>query len=1078
MMLNPTKRKMKKNTIIPIAIFQIITVLWLLNICDTQAQNSASNINKTSLVNSVAAKEADFFKGLKYRNIGPFRGGRSTGIAGTSKRKNEYYFGATGGGLWKTTDGGFSWVPVTDSQMTCSSVGAVGISESNPDIVYIGTGESEFRGNIMQGDGVYKSIDAGKTWKNVGLKTTQTIARIRVHPTNPDIAYAAALGHPYDQNPDRGVFRTKDGGKTWQKVLYKSDKAGAEDLIIDPTNPDILYASIWEVYRTPWKMWGGGDDCGLYKSINGGDTWEELTKKPGMPKGPLGKIGVTVSPVKPDRVWAIIEADSGGVYRSDNAGKTWKYINRDRKLRQRAFYYSRLYADTKDSNTIYGLNVGFNKSTDGGVTFPKPIRVPHGDNHDLWIDPNDPNRMATSNDGGGSISVNGGKTWTDEDFPTAQLYHVIVTSDVPYHVAGAQQDNSTIAVPSEGWAHINARSNSIKKGTWSYAVGGGESGYIAQDPKNPDVFFAGSYSAVLTRINRKTGESKEVTPYPRYFMGEAPKDIPERWQWTYPIVFSPKDPKRLYVCSQHVWVTTDDGHSWKKISPDLTLADTATLGISGGILTNDMTGVEIYGTVFALAPSFHDVNTIWAGSDDGLLHITRNGGTKWTNITPPDMPKHTRVSIIDESRHKPGTAYVAAKRYQMGDRAPYIWKTDNYGKSWTKIVNGLPENEIVHAVREDIKKPGLLYAGTENGVFVSFNDGVAWQPLQLNLPNTQVADLVVTDRDLVVGTHGRSIYILDDITPLREYKPELLNATVTFFKPENAIRRLQTATFQYYLSQPADSVKIEILDSNNVVINTFKSLNPKADSAKSDSLKRKAIPDSTGALAKTNIIPITDSASKIAAVNVEDDDEFSIPKPKFPGNLAGVNQYEWDLHYPGATDFPGMILWGARITQGPWALPGKYTVRLTAAGKTITHPFEIRPNPNTPDITMADMKEQFKLAMELRDKTSKANETVVQIRNIKATLNNKKVKTPAEKRLIDQLSEIEQSLYQVKNESNQDPLNFGIRLNNRLASLWKIVESGDGKPTEGSYQVTKELTAELEKQVQDVKKIATLRKAF
>ena len=1062
------QRKMKKTTIAAIAGLITMVLACIMPASHVLAQTSVPIVYKTPMA------QADFLKGLKYRNIGPYRGGRSTAVAGSSKRKNEYYFGATGGGLWKTTDGGFSWAPVTDSQMNSSSVGAVAIAESNPDIVYFGTGESEFRGNIMQGDGVYKSTDAGKTWKNIGLKATQTISRIRIHPANPDIVFAAALGHAYDRNVDRGVFRTKDGGKTWQKVLYKSDKAGAEDLIIDPVNPNIIYASLWEVYRTPWKMWGGGDDCALYKSTDGGDTWVELTKKPGMPKGPLGKIGVTVSPVKHDRVWAIIEADSGGVYRSDDAGQNWKRINRDRKLRQRAFYYSRIYADTKDSNTIYGLNVGFSKSTDGGVNFNKSIRVPHGDNHDLWIDPTDPMRMVTADDGGGSVSVNGGKTWTDEDFPTAQLYHVIVTSDIPYHVAGAQQDNSTIAVPSEGWTHMNARTNTVKRGNWSYAVGGGESGYIAQDPKNPDIFYAGSYSAVLTRINRKTGESKEVTPYPRYFMGEAPKDIPDRWQWTYPIVFSPVDPTRLYVCSQSVWVTTNEGQSWKKISPDLTLADTATLGLSGGILTNDMTGVEVYGTVFALAPSYHDVNTIWAGSDDGLMHITRNGGTSWTNITPSDMPKHTRVSIIDESRHKAGTAYVAAKRYQMGDRAPYIWKTTDYGKTWKKIVNGLPADEFVHSIREDIKKPGLLFAGTEHGVYVSFDDGGNWQPLQLNLPNTQVADMVVTEKDLVVGTHGRSIYILDDIDPLREYTPEMLSADVHFFKPENATRRISSATFQYFLSKPVDSLKIEILDSNNVVINTFRSVKAKTDSSKATGT------DSSGTVGRARrAVPTTDSsAAARQTAPADDDDEFFMPRQRMPTTTAGINQFDWDLHYPGATDFPGMILWGARITQGPWALPGKYTARLTAAGQTITHPFEIKTNPNTPAITMADMREQFKLAVELRDKTSRANETVVQIRNIKETLNKKKEKTPAEKRLIDQLSQIEETLYQVKNESNQDPLNFGIRLNNRLAALWKIVESGDGKPTEGSYQVTKELTAELEKQVQEVKKIANPKKAF
>jgi hypothetical protein len=579
-------------------------------------------------------------------------------------------------------------------------------------------------------------------------------------------------------------------------------------------------------------------------------------------------------------------------------------------------------------------------------------------------------------------------------------------------------------------------------------------------------------------MNRKTGEVREVTPYPRYFMGEAPKDIPERWQWTYPIVFSPKDPSRLYVCSQHVWVTTNEGQSWKKISPDLTLADTSTLGLSGGILTNDMTGVEVYATVFALAPSFHDVNTIWAGSDDGLLHITRNGGTNWTNITPPDMMKHTRVSIIDESRHHPGTAYVAAKRYQMGDRAPYIWKTTDYGKTWKKIVTGLPADEFVHAIREDIKRPGLLYAGTEHGVYISFNDGANWQPLQLNLPNTQVADLVVTEKDLVVGTHGRGIYILDDIAPLREYKPEIAKSNVYFYKPEYAVRRAQNAIFQYYLPKVTDSVQVEILDSNNVVINTFKGYKPKTDSAL-NAISQGNKTDSAS-LANSKGTPLkSDSASAKVVTSAEDeDDEFASPKPKMPTTAAGINQFEWDLHYPGAKDFPGMIIWGARVTQGPWALPGRYTVRLTAAGETISHPFEIKFNPATPHVTMDDLKEQFKLASDLRDKTSKANETVIQIRNIKDNLNKKSSKTAAEKRLIQQLSLIEETLYQVKNESNQDPLNFGIRLNNRLASLWKIVESGDGKPTDGSYQVTKELTAELEKQVQEVKKIANPKKAF
>jgi len=974
------------------------------------------------------------FKGMAWRNIGPTRGGRSLGAAGSPGRKQEYYFGAVGGGLWKTTDGGMTWAPVTDGQLTSSSVGAVAVAESNPDVVYIGTGETQLRGNIMQGDGVYKTTDAGKTWKHMGLKNTQAIARVRVHPTNPDIAYVAALGHPYGPNEERGIFRTTDGGATWKKVLYKGDQAGGIDLIIDRTNPRVLYASIWQVYRKPWKMWGGGGESGLFKSIDGGDTWTELTRKPGMPKGTVGKIGVTVSPVDPNRVWAIVEAEDGGVYRSDDAGMTWTHVNDERKLRQRAFYYSRIYADPLDKNTVYCLNVNFYKSTDGGVKFSKSIKVPHGDNHDLWIDPADSTRMITANDGGGSVSVNGGKTWTDENFPTAQLYHITVTNDFPYHVAGAQQDNSTVAVVSEGWGNYLARGNSIRKSEWTYEVGGGESGYITQDPKNPDIFYAGSQGALLTRYDRSTGQTRDVQVYPRFFSGEPASALPERWQWTYPIVFSPKDPSRLYVCSQHVWVSTNEGQSWAKISPDLTLADTATLGKSGGVITMDMNGPEIYATVFALAPSYHDVNTIWAGSDDGLIHITRDHGKSWQNITPPDMPKQTRVSIIEASRHKPGTAYVAAKRYQMDDRTPYLWKTDNYGKTWQKIITGLRPDDYAHTIREDITRPGLLYAGMEHGVWVSFTDGAAWQPLQLKLPDTQISDIQVTEKDVVIGTHGRSVYVLDDVAPVREFTADMAKKSTHLFKPYYAVRRVQPAVFQYYLAKQADSVKIEILDAAGTLLHAFTGTKPKEEKK-----------------------------------NDEDDDEGP-PKIKLPTTAAGLNRYEWDLRYPGSTYFKGMILWGARPTSGPLALPGMYQVRLTVGGQTNTQPFEIRLDPRLKGIKPADVQEQFTLAMKLRDQTSKANEAVIQIRTLKEKVAQQPV-NPANTKLKEQLSVIEENLYQIRNQSGQDPLNFPIKLNNRLAALWRSVETGDAKPTDGSYKVYNELSADLTRQLAELDKL-------
>jgi len=1014
---------MKFNNII--ATFGLIGVIVTGALSAVKAQSSAPD---TSL---------NFFKGMKYRNVGPGRGGRSLGIAGSASRKNEYYFGAVGGGLWKTTDGGLTWKPVTDGQLNSSSVGAVAVAESNPDIVYIGTGESEFRGNIMQGDGVYKSTDAGKTWKNIGLKNSQTISRVRIHPTNPNIVYVSVLGHAFNPNEERGVFKTIDGGATWKKILYKGDKAGAEELILDPNNPEIIYASIWQVYRTPWKMWGGGGACGLFKSVDGGSTWTELTAKPGMPVAPIGKIGVTVSPVDSKRVWAVIEANNGGVFRSDDGGMTWKQTNSDRKLIQRSFYYNRIYADPKDKEGVYVLNVGFFKSTDGGVKFDKAIRVPHGDNHDLWIDPKDPERLAQANDGGGTISVNGGQTWTDEDFPTAQLYHIIATNDFPYHVVGAQQDNTTIAVPSEDWNHMVSRTNSNKNIPYSYSVGGGESGYVAQDPNNLDIFYAGSYSNTLTRINRKTGEKREVEPFPRYFMGESAKTLPERFHWTFPIVFSPVDSKRMYVSSQHVWVTNNEGQSWERISPDLTYADPTSMGESGGIITLDMSGPELYSTVYALAPSYHDVNTLWAGSDDGLIHITRDHGKKWDNITPPGLPKHSRVSIIDASRHKAGTAYVAIKRYQMGDRAPYIYKTDDYGKTWKKIVNGIPAGSFVHAIREDLVRPGLLYAGTEHGIMVSFDDGDYWSSLQLNLPNTQVSDIAVTEKDVAIATHGRSMYILDDIAPIREFSKEVAKKPVHLFKPYYAVRKVQNAVIQYYLEKASDTLRIEILDPEGKIIQTFAGEKPKAK---------------------------TDDAA------AGDDEEYGPPVQKAPAMAKGLNVFNWDLRYPGAKVFKGMVMWSARPQMGPMAPPGIYTVRLIAGAQTMTQTFEIKLDPRLQNISVADIQEQFKLARMIREETSKANEAVIQIREIKEKIatDNKNAES---KKVLEALSKIEETLYQVKNQSNQDPLNFPIRLNNKMAALQRIVEGGEARPTDDSYTVYKQLAEEIAKQIEELDKL-------
>ena len=969
-----------------------------------------------------------FFNNFEWRNIGPNRGGRSLSSMGSPGRPNEYYFGATGGGLWKTTDGGNTWFPVTDGKITSSSIGAVAVAETNPDIVYIGGGETQLRGSITQGDGVYRSTDGGETWRHVGLRETQAIARIRIHPTDPDIVYVAALGHPYGDNEQRGIFRSKDGGNSWEKILYKSPKAGGVDISIDRTNPKVIYASLWQVYRRAWKMWGGGPFSGIYKSTDGGDTWTELTKNPGMPEGPIGKIGMAVSPADANRVWAIVEASEGGVFRSDDGGKSWERTNDDRKIRQRHFYYSRIVADPWDRETVYALNTRLYKSMDGGVTFDTQISTPHGDQHDLWIDPNDPKRMTNSNDGGGNVSINGGETWTEQDYITTQLYHVNVTNDFPYHVCGAQQDNSTVCVPSDGWNNMQARGPNHG---WYYSAGGGESGYITQHPSKLDIFYAGSQGALLTRYDRSTGQIRDIQVYPRFFSGEPASALPERWQWTFPIVFSPLDDNKLYTCSQHVWLSEDDGQSWKKISPDLTYADPSTLGPTGGLITMDMNGPEIYATVFALTPSQHDINTIWAGSDDGLMHITRDGGNTWTKITPPDMPKFSRISIIEESSHTPGTAYVAANRYQVDDRAPYVWRTRDYGKTWTKIVNGVANGHFARAVREDSVKEGLLFLGTEHGVYVSFDAGDSWQSIQLNLPDTPIRDLQLKNSDVVLGTHGRGFWILDDYDPLREYSDRTAVESLTLFNPHDAVRSAQTAALQYYLGEEVDSVKTEIYDSEgNLVISVI-----------GDSIAKK----------ETEVNPW-----------------YRTRTTGPPTTAKGLNRWEWNLRYKGATMFEGIIIWSGRPQNGPKAPPGTYEARVTVNGITKSAKFNVKMDPRLEGVTEQDLREQFQLASQIRDRTSAANEAVIQIRHIRDQIDDRLEKTNDRRirkmssDLMGNLTKIEEALYQTKNESGQDPLNFPIRLNNRLASLRRSVENGDAKPTEGAYKVFGELSAELD----------------
>ncbi len=973
------------------------------------------------------------FAGLRWRNIGPNRGGRSLAIAGSPSRPHEYYFGAVGGGLWKTTDGGTTWAPVTDGQLRSSSVGAVAVAESNPDVVYVGMGEVALRGNVMQGDGVYKSEDAGKTWRHVGLGDSQVVSRLRVHPANPDVVFAAVFGHVAGPSEQRGVFRSRDGGTTWQRVLFRDAKSGAVDLAMDRSNPDVLYAALWEAYRVSYQMSSGGPGSGLFKSSDGGDTWVELTRKKGLPQGVVGKIGVTVSPADPARVYAIVEHANGGVFRSDDGGETWTRVNDDRRLRQRAFYYSRIYADPKDADTVYVLNVELFKSTDGGRTYAT-IKVPHVDNHDLWIDPGNPRRLANSNDGGGTVSVNGGATWTEQRYPTAQLYHVATTRDVPYHVCGAQQDNTTLCVPSDGGPQF--RDPRRPAGDWLYPVGGGESGYVAPHPVNPDGVFAGSQGALLTRYDRRTGQVRDVQVYPRFFSGEPSSALKERWQWTFPIVFSPHDANVLYTASQHVWRTEDAGQTWQRVSGDLTKADPRTLGPSGGPITQDMNGPEIFATVFTLDESPRVKGLIWAGSDDGLVHVTRDGGATWTNVTPPDLPELSRVSIVEASPHEDGTAWFCAKRPLLGDRAPYIYRTRDFGRTWTKVVAGIRDDDFVHVVREDPARKDLLYAGTEHGVWVSWNAGDTWHSLSLDLPDTQVADLVVEAHDLVAGTHGRSIYVLDDIDSLRQWTPALAGRRLHVFEPRPAVRGLSPAPVDYFLAEEAETVVLEVLDASGKVVRRIEG---------SAAIERRV---------------------KEANDLAEQGTGWRQPAP--PPRKAGVNRYVWDLRYPGATVFDGLIVWSARPDRGPLAVPGDYRVRVTALGQSATVPYPVRIDPRLEGVSVADLQAQFDLAVRIRDRTSDAHEAVLRIRDLKTQMAARVplAKSPVIGLAADAtaraLSEVEAELYQVRNRSSQDPLNFPIKINNRLAALRRSVETGDARPTDAAHAVFAELSAELD----------------
>ncbi len=1011
------------------------------------------------------------WKALRWREVGPYRGGRCAAVTGVPGDRSTYYFGSVGGGVWKTVDGGRSWRNVSDGFFG-GSIGAVAVSEWDPNVVYAGGGEKTVRGNVSHGEGMWKSTDAGKTWKHAGLDDSRQIPRVRIHPKNPDLVYAAVLGHLFGPNEMRGVYRSKDGGAHWERVLFVNADTGAVDLAMDPVNPRVLYAGMWRVRRTPYSLESGGPGSGLWKSTDGGDTWTELTRNSGLPKGNVGGIGivgVTVSPTDPENLYALIEAEDGGVFRSKDGGRTWTRTSADRSLRQRAWYYTRIYADPADAESVYVVNVQFRRSKDGGKTFSR-IQVPHGDNHDLWIAPEDPRRMIESNDGGANVSTDGGATWTPQtNQPTAQVYRISTDNRFPYRIYGAQQDNSAFRIASRSTGPGNAGIGPRELET----TAGGESGYVVADPKNPEIVYGGSYGGLLVRRNHATGELRDVNPWPNDPMGWGAAELRYRFQWNYPIFFSPHDPGTLYAAANVLFKSTDEGQSWQAISPDLTRNDKSKQGPSGGPITKDNTSVEYYDTIFTAAESPLQKDLLWAGSDDGLIHVSRDGGGHWKNVTPRGLPEWALINSIEPDPFEKGGLYVAATRYKLDDFRPYLFHTADYGETWTRIDAGIDPMHFTRVLRADPARRGLLFAGTERGVYVSWDNGGRWQPLQLNLPIVPVTDLQIKDGDLIAATQGRGIWILDDLTPLRDWKQELLNEPVHLFPPRPAYRLADVpgkedndgpppanmgqnppsgVVFRYLLKEkPAQEgdVKIEILAPDGSLVRTYTSAaGPKKE------------PD------------------REAGEALESEEGGPQPEPEVPENErvpaeAGFNQFVWDLTSPPGSKFPGMVLWSGDPIA-PRVAPGTYTVRLTAAGVTRTAPFEVLRDPRSA-ATQEDLEAQARFVRDARDRITRAHDAIRRVREIRSQLTGlrKRLGSPADdaknepvraaaRALDEKMTAVEQALYQTKNRSPQDPLNFPIRLTDKLNAVASSAANGDRRPTAQQIEVKDSLSAAID----------------
>ena len=1010
------------------------------------AQNKEKTKDPSTVRIVDGRSDSILFSKLTYRQVGPFRGGRSAAVTGSYKNKNTFYFGATGGGVWKTNDGGSNWKNITDKYFG-GTIGSVALAQSDESIVYVGEGENSMRGNVAEGlGGMWRSDDAGRTWKNLGLKEGRHIIRIIVHPKDPNTVWVAVMGHLFGPNEERGVFKTTDGGKTWKKTLYINNQTGCSDLVMEPGNPMVMYAGMWRVIRTPHSMESGGEGSGLYKSIDGGETWTNQSVKKGLPKGTWGIVGVAIAPSNTDKIYALIENATGGLYMSADGGESWTLNCSDNNIRQRAWYYSKVFVDPKNENTVYCPNVDFMRSRDGGKTFLGMGTTPHGDHHDLWIDPEDGNRMIVADDGGAQISFDGANNWSSlSNQPTGQFYRVSTDNSFPYRILGAQQDNSTVRIKSR------TSGAGITERDWEITAGA-ESGYVMADPLNPDVVYGGNYGGYLSRLDHRTGENRAIDVWPDNPMGAGADVLKYRFQWNFPFFFSPHNPKRLYAGGNHLFVTENEGQSWETISPDLTTNDKSRQVSSGGPITKDNTSVEYYCTIFTAAESGLEKDLLWTGSDDGLINVSKDGGKNWENVTPPEAGKWMMWNCIETDPFKKGTAYFVGTKYKLDDYAPYIFKTEDYGKTWEKITNGIDNMHFTRAMRADKKRAGLLYAGTEFGMYLSYDDGANWKKFQLNLPIVPITDLVIKENDLIVATQGRAFWVIDDLGILQQKEVSVINKNLHVFTVNDSYRTEvggrrgrrgqgglpqnigenppSGAVFNYYLKDANDSskVSITIFDKQDKPIKTFS--------------KKEKLP-----------------ADKL---------DFS----------NGMNQFAWDMNYPPAESSEGFILWNGGIGSAR-AAPGKYSARFKYGKDSVNVPFIIKSDPNY-RTTEIEYDAQVSFLLEIRDKFSEVQKAIKNIRLLRAQINDFTSKldsttTKDIKKIADsvnkQMTTVEEALYQTKSKSGQDVLNFPIRLNDKLAGLYGVVSSGQIAPSKQALESFVEMGGQVDAQLKKLKNI-------